>query len=174
MTDWFSQPTQEPAPANEASVDVADLSYDQRDVVTQRLTEAGIEYRWERGSFIVVAPSDESYVRSLVGELIGQRPVPLVEEIEIPNEPFAVAEPPLTDFVDPEPDEIGPSADSEVIPDPVALGDETEFDLVDLSSEERRHLSMRLTGAGINHRWEVGTDLIVSSAEADLIEAAVG
>ena len=32
---------------------------------------------------------------------------------------------------------------------------------------------MRLTGAGINHRWEVGTDLIVSSAEADLIESFI-
>ncbi|HVE95274.1 MAG TPA: hypothetical protein VNB24_10150 [Acidimicrobiales bacterium] len=50
-------------------------------------------------------------------------------------------------------------------------GDETVFELNDLSMEQRRHLEMRLTGAKVVHRWEVGSDLVVNSDDADAIEA---
>ncbi|MEY2469042.1 MAG: hypothetical protein QOF21_1740 [Actinomycetota bacterium] len=48
--------------------------------------------------------------------------------------------------------------------------DEVAFDTAHLSVEQRRHLSMRLTGAGITHRFEVGTDLVVGLSDADVIE----
>lgn len=48
--------------------------------------------------------------------------------------------------------------------------EEVVIDCVNLSSEARRHLSMRLTGANIAHRWEVGTDLVVSVGDARLID----
>ena len=67
----------------------------------------------------------------------------------------------------------GPSDDAEAPADPVALGDETVFELLGLASEERRHLSMRLTGAGIAHRWEVGTDLVVATSDADQIDSYI-
>ena len=51
--------------------------------------------------------------------------------------------------------------------------DEIVFDLAGLSTEERRHLSMRLTGAGISHIWEVATDLVVSVQDAPTIESYI-
>jgi hypothetical protein len=61
----------------------------------------------------------------------------------------------------------------EVIADADEEDDEIVFDLSGLSTEERRHLSMRLTGAGITHIWEVATDLVVSVADAPMIERYV-
>ncbi|HUR76381.1 MAG TPA: hypothetical protein VMZ22_00400 [Acidimicrobiales bacterium] len=61
----------------------------------------------------------------------------------------------------------------EVIEEADADEDEIVFDLASLSIEERRHLGMRLTGAGISHIWEVGTDLVVAVADAPVIETYV-
>lgn len=62
----------------------------------------------------------------------------------------------------------------EVIDEADADEDEIVFDLASLSTEERRHLGMRLTGAGIAHIWEVGTDLVVSVADAPVIDSYIG
>ena len=61
----------------------------------------------------------------------------------------------------------------EVIAEADEDDDEIVFDLSSLSTEERRHLSMRLTGAGITHIWEVATDLVVSVGDAPMIERYV-
>lgn len=48
--------------------------------------------------------------------------------------------------------------------------DETVFELNEFAMEQRRHLEMRLTGARIVHRWEVGSDLVVNTSDADAVE----
>jgi hypothetical protein len=58
----------------------------------------------------------------------------------------------------------------EVIDEADQEDDEIVFELSSLSTEERRHLTMRLTGAGISHIWEVATDLVVSVGDAPMIE----
>lgn len=93
--------------------------------------------------------------------------------------PEAPAEAPEPELVpDPEAvaDEVVAEGDEnidEVIEEADDDDDEIVFDLASLSVEERRHLSMRLTGAGIAYLWEVGSDLVVSVADAPVIESYV-
>ena len=54
--------------------------------------------------------------------------------------------------------------------EPPGTFEEVVFDIGYLSLEARRHLTMRLTGAGVAHRLEVGSDLIVSTGDAGLID----
>lgn len=49
-------------------------------------------------------------------------------------------------------------------------GDEAIFDLGDWSGEDRSQMERLLVAGGIDHRWEVGTDLVVREADADKVE----
>jgi hypothetical protein len=90
---------------------------------------------------------------------------PPVEAVEVLDEP--VVERTEEEIIDvPESEDI-----DEVIEEADEEDDEIVFDLASLSTEERRHLSMRLTGAGISHIWEVATDLVVSVEDAPVIES---
>lgn len=136
----------------EVVFDLSNLAAEQRQVLAMRLTAAAVAYHWE-GSDLVASTSDAGAINDAIAVLQGASSDIAYMEAE-----------PLVEA------ESGPSDDTETPADPVALGDETVFDLLNLSAEERRHLSMRLTGAGIAHRWEVGTDLIVPTDSSDQIE----
>ncbi|MEY2397551.1 MAG: hypothetical protein QOJ00_725 [Actinomycetota bacterium] len=139
----------------EVVFDLTNLAPSQRQVMSMRLTARGVPFRWE-GASLVAPTSDAATINDAIADLQGAASDPAFAAASA--EPLVGAE---------------PSDDEEVPAAPVALGDETVFDLLNLSSEERRHLSMRLTGAGIAHRWQVGTDLIVSTADADRIDSYV-
>jgi hypothetical protein len=49
-------------------------------------------------------------------------------------------------------------------------GDEVVYDLADWGVDERMQLERLLTGEGVTHRWEVGSDLVVVEADADAVE----
>lgn len=49
-------------------------------------------------------------------------------------------------------------------------GDEVVYDLADWSQQDRGQLELLLTGEGITHRWEVGSDLVVLEGDADRAE----
>jgi hypothetical protein len=49
-------------------------------------------------------------------------------------------------------------------------GDEVVYDLGDWSNDDRGQLELLLTGGGLTHRWEVGTDLVIMEADADRVE----
>jgi hypothetical protein len=111
-------------------------------------------------------------------------PEPVAEEEPNPEAPTVTTEP--TDWFEPPAIEVVESiqpieavevvaseAVEEVIDEADDDEDEIVFDLSSLSTEERRHLGMRLTGAGISHIWEVGTDLVVSVEDAAVIESFV-
>jgi hypothetical protein len=49
--------------------------------------------------------------------------------------------------------------------------DEVVYELNDWGAADRTQLERLLTGAGIIHRWEVGTDLVILEADADRAEA---
>jgi hypothetical protein len=142
----------EPQQLEEVVFDLSNLAAEQRQVLAMRLTAAAVAYHWE-GSDLVASTSDAGAINDAIAVLQGASSDTAYMEAE----PLVEAAP-------------GPSDDTETPADPVALGDETVFDLLNLSAEERRHLSMRLTGAGIAHRWEVGTDLIVPTDSSDQIE----
>ena len=139
-------------PLEEAVFDLSNLAADQRQILAMRLAADAVSYRWE-GTDLVALTTDMAAINDAIAVLQGASTD--VEYMEAGA--LVEAEPAASDNAE------APAA-------PVALGDETIFDLLNLSVEERRHLSMRLTGAGIAHRWEVGTDLIVSTADADQIE----
>ncbi len=139
-------------PLEEAVFDLSNLAADQRQILAMRLTADAVSYRWE-GTDLVALTTDMAAINDAIAVLQGASTDAAYTEAEALVEAVPAA-----------------SDDAEVPAAPVALGDETIFDLLNLSAEERRHLSMRLTGAGIAHRWEVGTDLIVSTADADQIE----
>lgn len=48
--------------------------------------------------------------------------------------------------------------------------DEVVYDLAEWSQQQRSQLELLLTGAGLTHRWEVGSDLIVLEADEAAIE----
>ncbi len=52
-----------------------------------------------------------------------------------------------------------------------AEADEAVYDLADWGQQDRNQLELLLTGAGIIHRWEVGTDLVVLEVDADRVDA---
>lgn len=94
-----------------------------------------------------------------------------------PLDTAPVVDEPIVERSEPEEIVVPPSTDIDAVIEATAAdedeeGDEDEivFDLLSLSTEERRHLSMRLTGAGIAHVWEVATDLVVSVKDAPAIE----
>ena len=107
-------------------------------------------------------------------------PAPPAAPIEEPTLTVAYDTPPAPTIEplpapEPEPEpEAAPDVDLPTASSHSGVLDEVVFDLAYLSSEERRHLSMRLTGAGITHRFDVATDLIVGLSDADAIEGYLG
>ncbi|MBA3655555.1 MAG: hypothetical protein H0W70_15335 [Actinobacteria bacterium] len=144
--------TAEPPVVEELVFDLTNLAAEQRQVLAMRLSADGVEYRWE-GMSLVASTANGAAIDDAIAQLQGAGSDPAYTEAA----PIIEAVP-------------GPSDGAEAPTDPIALGDETVFEMLNLSSEERRHLSMRLTGAGIAHRWDVGTDLVVSTSAADQIE----
>ncbi len=72
------------------------------------------------------------------------------------------------------PVEQGAGAFTDVAP-PVAPplagdADEVVYDLSDWGQEDRSQIERLLTGSGVTHRWEVGSDLVVLEADADGVE----
>lgn len=51
-----------------------------------------------------------------------------------------------------------------------ANADEVVYDLSDWGLEDRNQIERLLTGSGVTHRWEVGSDLVVLEADADAVE----
>jgi hypothetical protein len=51
-----------------------------------------------------------------------------------------------------------------------ADADEVVYDLGDWSQDDRNQLELLLTGSGVIHRWEVGSDLVILEADADGVE----
>ena len=147
VTDLSYMGTQ---PFDDIAVELETLTEDQRGAVFAKLTDRGIPYRTE-GATLFVRTDEATRVQGLVAEVANPEPV---EELL----------PPLV-------------IDTEEIEETIEEADEDEdeivFDLAALSAEERRHLSMRLTGAGITHIWEVATDLVVSVKDAEVIETYV-
>ena len=179
MTDWFSRPSDTPAP-NEDDVEA-------EDEVTEAVDAPPLPPPLTPPADYVApppAPPAPTYHSTVTSSVPPPRwndpsPMPRVEPVADP-EPEVVAafdEPPAPTI------ESLPVPEAPIVDDDVAevdlptmsatagLRDEVLFDLTNLSTEERRHLSMRLTGAGISHRFEVATDLIVGLADADVIES---
>jgi hypothetical protein len=59
---------------------------------------------------------------------------------------------------------------TEVVPPLAGEADEVVYDLSDYGLEDRNQIERLLTGSGVTHRWEVGTDLVVLEADADSVE----
>ena len=127
--------------------DVTDLAPNDRRALSLRLTQVGVEHHFDGPATLVGRVEDGSHIQGVMAD-------------------FAPLEEPPAPYVDAE--EI-----EEVIDEADDDEDEIVFDLAALSSEERRHLTMRLTGAGISHIWEVATDLVVSVADAPVIESYI-
>jgi hypothetical protein len=51
-----------------------------------------------------------------------------------------------------------------------ATAEEVVYDLSDWGLEDRNQIERLLTGSGVTHRWEVGSDLVVLEADADGVE----
>ncbi len=165
----------------ELSFHIGTLSGEQRRVLSYRLRELNVIHRVE-GSELVASADAATTVQ---GQLDAILSAAVAEPVAVTAEPTAP-----TDWLQPAPVEAEPVIDEPVVPrtEPEEItvpesedveevieaadadDDEIVFDLASLSTEERRHLSMRLTGAGIAHIWEVATDLIVSVTDAPLIE----
>ena len=131
-------------PFEEVVFDLSDLSSESRNGFSQRLNDAGVAHRLEDDRQLRVPVESAGTVETWLEDWRMRRE----EEIDVP-----------------ESEDV-----EEVISEADAEDDEIVFDLASLSTEERRHLSMRLTGAGISHIWEVATDLVVSVADAPAIE----
>lgn len=162
-------------PLAEISFDIERLSGDEKRLLSFRLTELNVVHRVEvdvliagveaastvQGQIDALAP--EEMTDWLAPEPISTAPIvdePVVER----TEPEEIVVPPSTDI-----DAV--IAATEANEEQDGEDDEIVFDLASLSTEERRHLTMRLTGAGIGHIWEVATDLVVAVKDAPAIES---
>lgn len=139
-------------PTSDVAFDLTALSVEARKQLSDRMNAVGIDYRFQDAEELFVPVEAVATVQGFVDDAV---------ELAAPPEPE-----PLPLVIDHE--EI-----EETIDEADEDADEIVFDLASLSSEERRHLTMRLTGAGISHIWEVATDLVVSVEDAPLIERYV-
>ncbi len=133
------------------SFDISALTGEERRVLSFRLAELNVRHQVE-GLTLLADPEAATTVQGLIDQFATSDPFAVERD-----EPEEITVPESTDV-----DDVIEHADEDE--------DEIVFDLLSLSTEERRHLSMRLTGAGINHIWEVATDLVVSVKDAPLIE----
>jgi hypothetical protein len=145
----------EPAPG-EITVDLTEVNGEARRLLSFRLTELDVTHRIE-GDGLIARVEDLPAIQAMIA---------------------AVLEPQETvvTYLEPEPDAAGDVAETSseaAVPSGGDNDNDIVFDLSSLSSEQRRHLSMRLTGAGIEHLWEVATDLVVSEADAPLIDGYI-
>ncbi|MEY2418085.1 MAG: hypothetical protein QOG90_765 [Actinomycetota bacterium] len=148
--DVLTPPEEPQAPENpfeETVFDLSDLPSESRDGFSRRLTDAGISHRLEDDRQLRVPVENSGTVETWLEDWRLRSD----EEIDVPESEDV--------------EEVIAEADDE--------DDEIVFDLATLSTEERRHLSMRLTGAGVSHIWEVATDLVVSVEDAPAIERYV-
>ncbi|MDP1795420.1 MAG: hypothetical protein Q8K63_14875 [Acidimicrobiales bacterium] len=155
-------------PLAELSFDIERLSGDEKRLLSFRLTELNVAHRVEVDVLIAgveAASTVQGQIDALVPEEMTDWLAP---------EPISVApvvDEPVVERTEPEEIVVAASTDiDEVIESVDEDEDEIVFDLASLSTEERRHLSMRLTGAGIAHIWEVATDLVVAVKDAPSIE----
>ncbi|HVV37853.1 MAG TPA: hypothetical protein VHC63_14685 [Acidimicrobiales bacterium] len=129
--------------------DLTTVDPDNRRLVSERLSGLGVRHHFSDSTTLTAGSEDATAVQGVIDEIAAAgHPVDLVDV--------------------PESDDV-----EEVISEADEEDDEIVFDLSTLSVEERRHLSMRLTGAGISHIWEVGSDLVVSVEDAPAIERYV-
>jgi hypothetical protein len=141
----------QPSAFRELSFDISALTGEERRVLSYRLTELNVQHRVD-GLQLVADSESATTIQGQIDRFLTQGPL-AVER----TEPEEISVPESTDV-----EEVIEQADEDE--------DEIVFDLLSLSTEERRHLSMRLTGAGIAHLWEVATDLVVAVKDAPQIE----
>jgi hypothetical protein len=155
---WFNPPPVEPAPEPELPEYLSPAK------IVEAVVYAG-DKPFEEIAFPLAAYSEEQ-CEHLLGRLREANVAARMDDartLYVRIDDGGLVESYLADLVGSEDvEEVIESADED--------DDEIVFELSSLSTEERRHLSMRLTGAGISHIWEVATDLVVSVTDAPAIE----
>lgn len=155
-------------PLAEISFDIERLSGDEKRLLSFRLTELNVSHRIEV-DVLIAGVEAASTVQGQIDAFAPEEMTDWLAPEAISTAP--VVDEPVVPRTEPEEIVVAPSEDiEEVIESLDDDEDEIVFDLASLSTEERRHLSMRLTGAGISHIWEVATDLVVAVRDASAIE----